>query len=112
MGIIEKEGERNKMLKVIISKDKTILEKQLKALECQVAKDTNEQYLQMYTQALKSLKEETLFQQYLQLQSKKWKATITGFEGINEPGKDIAIKVNFENGKWLRAYSNNGEIEW
>ena len=53
----------------IISKDNTILEKQLEALECQVAKDTNGQDIQMYTQALKSLKEETLFQQYLQLQA-------------------------------------------
>ena len=99
------------MLKVITSKTKTILIKQLKVLEYQVTNDTNVIDLQIYIQALKSLKEEILFQQYLQLQSKECKANIIGFEGINELGKGIAIKVNFINGKWLRAYCNNGEID-
>lgn len=56
---------------------------------------------------------EKLFKDYLELQSKEWKADITSYEPFIQPGHRIAIKVNFKNGNWLRVYRvPGGEIEW
>jgi hypothetical protein len=56
---------------------------------------------------------EKLYKEYLKLQSAEWKFNITGYNKFKEPGRDIAIKINFRNGNWLRAYyTKNGGIEW
>lgn len=61
---------------------------------------------------IQKLKGQLLFEQYLELQSKEFKEDILGYEKFKEPGKDIAIKVNFKWG-WLRVYRNNdNQIEW
>ena len=56
-------------------------------------------------------KHEILFQDYLELKSKHSKNYITGFQECNEPGKDIAIKVNLKNGNCLKVYYNETNIE-
>ena len=61
---------------------------------------------------IKKLKEELLFEQYLEMQSKEWKEDIINWESFNEPGKDISVKVNFTWG-WLRVYrTKNNQMEW
>lgn len=55
---------------------------------------------------------EKLYNEYLALQSKEWKADIIGWEPFKQESHDIAIKVNFKNGMWLRVYRNNEGIEW
>ncbi len=58
------------------------------------------------------LKEKRLYEQYLEMQSKEGKKEIIGYEKFKEPGKEMAIKVNFTWG-WLRVYRNNDkQIEW
>ena len=58
------------------------------------------------------LEEQLLYEQYLEIQSKEWKESIIGYKKFKEPGKEVAIKVNFTWG-WLRVYRNNDkQIEW
>lgn len=59
-------------------------------------------------------KHKKLFEEYLKLQSDEWKLNIIGgFEKFKEPKHDIAIKINFKDGNWLRAYyTRTGGIEW
>lgn len=57
--------------------------------------------------------EKLLFEEYLKMQSKKFKDNISGYEKFKEPCHDVCIKVNFKNSDWLRVYRNkNNGIEW
>ncbi|MDT8715556.1 hypothetical protein IAI10_02635 [Clostridium sp. 19966] len=71
--------------------------------------DKKKAYLQT---EIKRLKEELLFNQYLELQSKEFKKDLIGYEPLSMSGKDVAIKVKFKS-FWLHVYraKNNG-IEW
>lgn len=61
---------------------------------------------------IQSLKEELLYEQYLELQSDEWKEKIIGYEHFEQEGYDVIIKVNFTWG-WLRVYRNKrNELEW
>lgn len=61
---------------------------------------------------IQKLKEQLLFEQYIELQSKEFREDIIGYEKFKQTGKDIAIKVNFTWG-WLRVYRNSdNRIEW
>lgn len=54
-----------------------------------------------------------LYKDYLDLQSKEIKDTVIGYDPFIEPGTTAAIKINFKDGSWIRAYRNkNGELEW
>ncbi len=56
-------------------------------------------------------KHEILFQDYLELKSKDSKNYIIGFQECNDPGEDIAIKVNLQNGNCLRVFYNETGID-
>lgn len=99
-------------LKVEIPKDINIIKQQIKALEYQLNCDAAEKDIKIHKKTLKKLKEALLYEQYLELQSKEFKEDIVGYEKFKEPGKDIAIKINFNWG-WLRVYRTKGnQIEW
>ena len=58
-------------------------------------------------------KHKKLYNEYLKLQSDEWKLNIKGCEKFNQPGHNIAIKINFKDSNWLRAYyTSTGGIEW
>lgn len=58
------------------------------------------------------IKEQLLYKQYLELQSKEFKEDIIDYESFKEPAKDVCIKINFTWG-WLRVYRNkDNQIEW
>lgn len=98
--------------KVEIPKDINKIKKQIKALEYQLQQDTNEKDIKIHTAALKRLNEELLYREYLELQSKEFKADVKGYEELIMPGKDISMKVNFIWG-WLRVYrTKTGQIAW
>lgn len=99
------------MLKVQLTNDVKVLDKQIKALESLVATD-NPKDRGIHVQAIKELQETLLYICYLELLSKEWKENVLGYEKFKEPGKDICIKVNFTWG-WLRVYRTKGNsIEW
>lgn len=100
------------ILKIVIPKDINKLKQQIEALEFQLKQDTSEKDIRIHKVALKSLYEELLYREYLELQSKEFKADVKGYEKLIMQGKDIAIRINFTWG-WLRVYRNkNGQIEW
>lgn len=98
-------------LKIEMPKDINKLKKQINALESIISKDTPKDK-ETHKAALKSLYEELLYREYLELQSKEFKADIKGYEELVMQGKDLAIKVIFKS-FWLRVYrTKRGEIEW
>lgn len=99
-------------LDIEISKDTNKIKQQIKALDFQLKQDTNKKDIKIHTAALKRLNEELLYREYLELQSKEFKADVKGYEKLIMPGKDISIKVNFTS-FWLHVYrTKSDQIEW
>lgn len=99
-------------LKIEFPEDINKIKQQIKVLEYQIEKDITEKDIRIHKAALKSLNEELLYREYLDMQSKEFKEDLIGYEKLIMPGKDIAIKVNFKS-FWLRVYRTKpGEIEW
>jgi hypothetical protein len=100
------------MIKIQVPQYKNKLEQQIKSLKYLIENDTNEKDKKIHASALKDLREELLFQCYLEMQSNEWKEEIIDYKSFKQPGHDICIRVNFTWG-WLRVYrtSHNG-IEW
>jgi hypothetical protein len=98
--------------RVEIPKDTNKLKQQITALKYQLQHDTTEKDIRIHKAALKSLNEELLFREYLDMQSEEFNANVKGYEKLIMQGKDVAIKVNFTS-FWLRVYrtKSNG-IEW
>lgn len=93
-------------------KDINKLKQDIKALEYQLQHDTNKKNIKIHTAALKDLREELLYREYLAMQSNEFKEDVIGYEKLVMPGAGIAIKVNFTWG-WLRVYrTKTGNIEW
>lgn len=57
--------------------------------------DTTKKDIKIHTAAIKDLREELLYREYLEMQSKEFKEDVIGYEKLIMPGADIAIKVNF-----------------
>lgn len=98
-------------LNIEIPNDISELKQQIKVLEHQVQQDTTKKDIKVHTAALKKLKEELLYREYLSMQSKEFKEDVTGYEKLIMQGVDVAIKVNFTWG-WLRVYQRGNDIEW
>lgn len=99
------------VLNIEIPNDISKIKQQIKALEHQVQQDTTKKDIKVHTVALKKLKEELLYRQYLSIQSEEFKENVIGYEKLIMQGVDLAIKVNFTWG-WLRVYQRGNNIEW
>lgn len=98
-------------LSIEIPKDIDKLKQDIKALEYQLQHDTTKKDIKIHTTALKDLREELLYREYLAIQSKEFKEDVIGYEKLIMPGTEVAIKVNFTWG-WLRVYRTKTGIEW
>lgn len=56
--------------------------------------------------------QEQLYNYYYNLQSKEMRSQINGYKKLNMKDADVAIKVIFKDGDWLRVYKKSGVVEW
>jgi hypothetical protein len=55
-----------------------------------------------------------LYEEYLKMYSEEFIEKIIGYVKIQEPGANVAIRVDFKSGMWLRVYkkTQDSQIEW